>query len=74
MMLQQMNPRIRLLDPEEYERIVSDGRAVEVLATYVKRKAGRPAVTGEPKSNAERQQEWRERQRQKRQDGTSSTK
>jgi hypothetical protein len=66
-MIDQMaNSRIRLLEPDEYDRIVREGRAAEVLATYVRRKAGRRALSGEAKTTAERQREWRERQRQKR--------
>ena len=49
-----------LLTPDEYTRIVAEGRAAEVLARYVKRPPGRPPAD-EAMTGAERTRAYRER-------------
>jgi hypothetical protein len=49
-----------LLSERQYKRIVTMGRAEEVLQSYVKRKPGRPKKE-HPLSGAERTRRWRER-------------
>jgi hypothetical protein len=49
-----------LLTPDEYRRIVEEGRAAEVLARYVKRLPGR-VPSGDALTAAEKQRAYRER-------------
>ena len=50
----------RLLTPDEYRRVVEEGRAAEVLARFVLRPPGR-APSGEALTPAEKQRRYRER-------------
>lgn len=52
--------RRELLTPDEYARIVAEGRAAEVLAQFVKRPPGRPP-SGDALTPAEKQRAYRER-------------
>jgi hypothetical protein len=58
-----------LLTPDDFTRIVAEGRAAEALALYVKRPPGRPA-SEDATTAAERQRAYRARQTSERRKGS----